>query len=464
VVDPFDTGPYPLGWWDQLGGPARATEIAAHGGTVSVGYLNNIWSDVHYLNAAAAAGVRVIVNIPWNTHYTTVDLWVDNYKDHPAVAGYQIIEENWYSEGVQLPPVQARYDSIKAKSDKPVFITFTEYGLNPAESGGVTSIAVQWQNAYDQLMVDVYPTRIGEAEFCCRLEGWSGRGKDFKDDMMRAEQVSIATGKPWWAILSGWGTAPEDSNYRLPTYDESRFATYWALSHNPNGILHFAAYRTFEGGVPALPAEPYPYDGEQWVTDVWEPQTAELSIMGDALQNGKITNFVTDNTANVRSDLYVDPGTGTLFLVTLNETFGNTNTTFDLNLPPELWNVVRLFEGGATVMPLVNGQFVDIFSDYEVHVYALTAAPPPIPGDVNLDGQVDGLDLTYVGAYWQVSGTDWITGDLNGDGETNGLDLNIVGENWQVGVPAPGETVPEPTTLALLALGATAMMLRRRCV
>jgi hypothetical protein len=41
VVDPFDTGPYPLGWWDQLGTPARATEIAAHGGTVSVGYLED---------------------------------------------------------------------------------------------------------------------------------------------------------------------------------------------------------------------------------------------------------------------------------------------------------------------------------------------------------------------------------------------------------------------------------------
>jgi hypothetical protein len=467
AVNPFDTGPYPLGWWDQLGTPARAGDIATLGGNVSLGYLGNVWSDVHYLDAAQAAGVRVIVNIPWETHYTIVDLWVDNYKDHPAVAGYNIIEEHWYSQGVQLPPVQARYDSIKAKSDKPVFITFTPFGVDPAESGG-TSIAVQWKSAYDQFLVDNYHTHIGEPEFS-RLED-EGRLKDFKDIMTRSQQASIDAGKPWWAVLSGWGSAAEAEpvvdGYRLPTYDESRFATYWALTNNPVGILHFAAYRTFgynpDLAVVARPAEPYPYDGLQWLTDVYAPQTAELNLMGDALKFGKIANFVTDDTANVRSDLYVDPGTGTLFLVTLNETFGNTNTTFDLNLPPELWAVTRLFEGGATVMPLVNGEFVDTFSDFEVHVYLLSAIPPPIPGDVNLDGQVDGLDLTFLGAYWQVSGTQWTTGDLNGDGTTNGLDLNIVGENWQVGVLAPGENIPEPTALALLSIGAIAMLRRRQ--
>jgi hypothetical protein len=39
----------------------------------------------------------------------------------------------------------------------------------------------------------------------------------------------------------------------------------------------------------------------------------------------------------------------------------------------------------------------------------------------------------------------------------NGLNLNILGENWQAGVPAPGQTIPEPTTPALLALGVMAM-------
>jgi hypothetical protein len=85
-----------------------------------------------------------------------------------------------------------------------------------------------------------------------------------------------------------------------------------------------------------------------------------------------------------------------------------------------------------------------------------------ILGDVNRDGQIDGLDMGYIGAYWQISGTDWITGDLNGDGITNGLDLNILGENWQVGVPAPGQTIPEPTTLTLLGLGAIAVLRRRQ--
>jgi hypothetical protein len=68
------------------------------------------------------------------------------------------------------------------------------------------------------------------------------------------------------------------------------------------------------------------------------------------------------------------------------------------------------------------------------------------------------FDNWYVG---DAGGGGTLEGDINGDGITNGLDRNILGENWQVGVSAPGQTVPEPTTLALLGIGAIAMLSRR---
>jgi hypothetical protein len=468
AVNPFADGPYPIGWYDSMAAPDDPTLIGAQGGNVTVAYWGSSSPSnrLQYLDNAAAAGVRVImgfddafINPTDPVDVTGIINVVNTYKDHPAMAGWYTADEPYWVWGISFAKMQLAYDTIKSLDNKPVFIAFSEPAVE-------RDIPIQWKTAYDQFLLDSYPARIGYPEFT-GLDAMSAPypyHSNWKADMQMAHANSQLADRPWWSIMEGWADeGAETSGYRLPTYNETRFMNYFSLSEDPAGLTHFAYYRT-GNSTPAHPSEVYPYDGRQWLEDVWEPQTTELGIMGDAFQNGKIPNMVTDDTANVRSNLYVDPGTGAVYLIALNETFGDPNTTFTLNLPEHLWAVTRLFEGAPTNMPLVNGQFVDTFSDYEVHVYLLSPMPPPIPGDVNHDGQVDGLDLTFVGAYWQVSGTDWATGDLNGDGETNGLDLNIVGENWQVGVPAPGETVPEPTTLALLGLGATAMMLRRRCV
>jgi hypothetical protein len=53
---------------------------------------------------------------------------------------------------------------------------------------------------------------------------------------------------------------------------------------------------------------------------------------------------------------------------------------------------------------------------------------PPIPGDFNLDGVVDGLDkaIWFANAF---TGTTWVQGDANGDGTVNGLDRDILYAN-----------------------------------
>lgn len=52
-------------------------------------------------------------------------------------------------------------------------------------------------------------------------------------------------------------------------------------------------------------------------------------------------------------------------------------------------------------------------------------AVAPCPADVNLDGVVDGADLSLILNYW---GTEF--GDVDGDGTTNGSDLSIVLNGW----------------------------------
>ena len=202
AVDPFASGPYPVGWWDTLGAWEDAPDIYFLGGNTTLAYYSSSeYYRNRYLAEAAAGGMRVIMG--FDTSFINsngfVDVqgildYVNTYKDHPAVAGWTTSEEDWYARGMTLPTVQLAYDTIKSVSDKPVFITFTEYALNPVEVNPI--IPVQWKTAYDQFLVDVYPTRTGGPEFS-RLE-YEGRGKDFKADMVRAQQASIAADRPWW--------------------------------------------------------------------------------------------------------------------------------------------------------------------------------------------------------------------------------------------------------------------------
>jgi hypothetical protein len=81
-----------------------------------------------------------------------------------------------------------------------------------------------------------------------------------------------------------------------------------------------------------------------------------------------------------------------------------------------------------------------------------------LPGDANLDGSVDDDDLSILLANWGAT-TDWMHGNFGGDGTVNDDDLSLLLANWS---PGGGGGVPEPTTLAALAIG-TLLLRSRRC-
>jgi hypothetical protein len=89
-------------------------------------------------------------------------------------------------------------------------------------------------------------------------------------------------------------------------------------------------------------------------------------------------------------------------------------------------------------------------------------------GDATGDNWINGTDLAAVGASWLQGGTyNWLEGDFNGDGTVNGTDLAALGAGWLwEGAwpgPAPADApIPEPATLALLAMGGLAMIRGRR--
>jgi hypothetical protein len=88
-------------------------------------------------------------------------------------------------------------------------------------------------------------------------------------------------------------------------------------------------------------------------------------------------------------------------------------------------------------------------------------------GDANLDGEFNSGDLVGVlasGTYEANVDSVWSTGDFNGDGRTNSGDLvaALADGGYEAGPRAAVAAVPEPSSVALLALGSLLAWWNRR--
>ena len=101
-------------------------------------------------------------------------------------------------------------------------------------------------------------------------------------------------------------------------------------------------------------------------------------------------------------------------------------------------------------------------------------------GDTNLDGTVNFADLLALAQHYGQSGQTWSTGDTNYDGTINFTDLLNLAQNYGQTIPAGSSSfspsfaaawdlavseagsVPEPTSVGLLAVGALGLISRRR--
>ncbi len=158
--------------------------------------------------------------------------------------------------------------------------------------------------------------------------------------------------------------------------------------------------------------------------------------------------------------------------------FGATLTSIDvgdLNANGNLDIVVGLDEngiGGGIAWLEVQGTSIvalDPYFNLGSPVVDLkigdVAIPTVLVGDLDGDGFVGIADLNLVLGNWNQNVTPGnpLQGDPDGDGFVGIADLNTVLGNWNAGTPPPpGGAVPEPATLALLALGGAAMLGRRR--
>ena len=114
----------------------------------------------------------------------------------------------------------------------------------------------------------------------------------------------------------------------------------------------------------------------------------------------------------------------------------------------------------ATVLEDLDGSLRPALPDVGADEYLA-----PWLGDANRDGLVDYLDLGILAANYRLEARSWADGDFTLDHKVDYLDLGVLAGNYRHGaaggeVSVGGESIPEPMSLLLLALGAG--LLRRR--
>ena len=118
----------------------------------------------------------------------------------------------------------------------------------------------------------------------------------------------------------------------------------------------------------------------------------------------------------------------------------------------------------ATYTGSLTGTFSSVTPGYTVdysHAGQIRVDASFVPGDVNHDGVVNGLDISLISSNWLATGAN--QADANGDGVVNGLDISLISSHWlQTGGAGSGASVPEPSTIVLAALGGLAWLVRRR--
>jgi hypothetical protein len=86
-----------------------------------------------------------------------------------------------------------------------------------------------------------------------------------------------------------------------------------------------------------------------------------------------------------------------------------------------------------------------------------------IPGDANLNKQVNLADLTILGGNFNTSNKIWQQGDFNGDKLVNLADLTILGGRFNTNAAtAAGAAVPEPSAFALMGAAVAGLYCLRR--
>lgn len=407
-------------WYDDLGywnDPAMVASVNCNttisytlgysdaGNPAQVARINT------YLANANARGMKVILGCEATLHdvhagtqtWTQFTSFINTFNANPAVKGWYLFDEP--GDTSLRSDARIAYNIIKgATNPKTVYAAFNGPGVDAGMPVAYSS-ANPSLNTYDVMMYDSYPFGKGDPEFM-RLESvdswWGGRGWKALCGAAMA-QASLAN-KPFINILQAFKRVPDGRFgdwWRLPTYNEERFMTFWSIAKGNAGVSFWAMDALDRGKNVAYPTDAYPGTGTQWKTNVALPIGNELAQLQYALGNGPSLTHLTGSNSIVESNLYYDSRDGKYYVVAVDTLPVSNSPWFTIPSYVGSFSAAIRLDGSGSC-PINNGMFFDSFSSYGVKTYwlmpsgrSLSAVPEPTSMALLLTGGVAALWLFW---------------------------------------------------------------------
>lgn len=404
----------------------------------------------------------------WQTRFRTV---IDQYKNHPAVAGYYLFDEGY--TGLDESDIQAAYNIIKTaettstRPNKPVFANYS----NPQWCSETTK-------AYNDARVADFYHIYGPNQ------GTEGLANTMRQYYFDCAANFDADTKPFMPILQSF----RDQTWQMPTAAQLRNQAYVALADGATGYWWFTHHDNFR-------FIPYPY--LPWNQNTTPPTTGGVSLWVTPGLWSEISKVNAEITANKKvflsktaTDEYhistsvkyisgyypirtILKNTGEaniryLLAVNINNTDDPNNgyVTVRFNFPGKTISAVTSVLDNRTVSPTATKDAIeDPFDPLEVMLYRIdfssTPAPSPLPcpGNVTQSCSSDNSGVSF--SWSPVTGsngiysvrfdkypyTDWFNpagGDQVVDVTGTNTTLNITPGSfkWSIQAHKPNETYP----------------------
>ena len=308
--------------------------------------------------------------------------WVNQYE------GYRVWRCPWH--GVALKPyliLEAYPDNVtlifNQFGDSSV-VTYRIYGgSSPQPTSLLATSGTTMKSLSNLTSGQTYYFRV-TAVNSNGVEGPYSNEENVAVNIIKPGQNMVANGD-----FSG-GTASWSSSVTSPAAATWSTASGYSSYVITNGGSSTASIQLKQTGLPMVLGNTYVFEFDAWTSS--GTRTIEAKVMQNGSSN---TNYSSTRIPN------------------LTATKQHYRYIFTMAAATDLSSMMVFNLGGST-----KSVFLDNISLFN-----------PPPGDLNMDGKVDLLDLKLMGTDWrkQQSG---LTSDLDGNGKVDFSDFGILGDNW----------------------------------
>lgn len=342
-TDAVATENFPLGWYDNINRQKTPAAVADEGMNLLVPYTGD--SDfakiAAYLDAAEAAGVKVMLELPREIvragDEEAIAQFVERFKDRAALYGWYLYDEP--ENEVSPERLRQAYEAIKSEdAQHPVAVAFFDL-----------KIANRYRGALDIFLHHYYPLDVENSEFGGRR--WRAFDQQIRAAANTAARV-VESRQNFWFTVQAFEQQGGNRSWRLPSATEERYMVYTAVLQGAKGLLFWAHYRA-----------PQP-----WIDAILNPIVREFQSYAPAFNN-PVGEKIAVNGGKLLAKLYQDPTTEKYILLAINDEpqtiQPNISLSSDLNLAR-----ATLMASQSTIS-VEDDVFNDTFAPYEVRIYTL---------------------------------------------------------------------------------------------